>query len=55
MAETETNNLASENHLEYQKARRHSDIRVIAGSSAPEVAEVDLEEVRVRRNDASLW
>lgn len=48
MAETETSNLPVDNSLEHQKARRHSDIRVFSGTSAPEAVEMEPEEVSVR-------
>ncbi|KAA6426268.1 MAG: zygote specific ZYS1 [Trebouxia sp. A1-2] len=44
MADTETNNLAEEQRLDSQKARRHSDIRVFSGTATPKVAEVAPEE-----------
>ena len=52
MAETETNTIASDLSAEHQKARRHSDIRVFSGTSAPNVVDMEPEEVSVRTHHA---
>lgn len=52
MTETETNSLPNDLSLENQKARRHSDIRVFSGTSAPGIVDTEPEEVSVRSTHA---